>query len=126
MLATLDTEGPGYASARPPKPGVAGSNPAGGTELSGDADDARSAVVDARITRSSAGGPLLTIVAARLPNGRSTRQYCGRRATSRNRSWEESNLGPALAGRRSPAHYGLAAGGDPSLAVTAEGESPSR
>ena len=33
MLATLGTEGPGYASARPPKPGVAGSNPAGGTSM---------------------------------------------------------------------------------------------
>jgi hypothetical protein len=34
MLATLDTEAPDQASARPPKPGVAGSNPAGGAQKS--------------------------------------------------------------------------------------------
>jgi hypothetical protein len=35
MWATLDAVAPDQASARPPKPGVAGSNPAGGTRNSG-------------------------------------------------------------------------------------------
>ncbi len=35
MWATLDAEAPDLASARPPKPGVAGSNPAGGTQKLG-------------------------------------------------------------------------------------------
>ena len=39
MWATLDTEAPDYASARPPKPGVAGSNPAGGTQKFGEFDN---------------------------------------------------------------------------------------
>ena len=81
------------------------------------------------LTHESRGPLLEDLFDDRRPQAsrrRSTRPYCGRRATSRNRSWDESNLGPALAGRRSPAHDGLAAGGDPSLAVTAERESPSR
>jgi Putative Ig domain len=98
---------------RTPKPGVAGSNPAGGTELPRDADDARSAVVDARISKVL--GWRTSVDVAPAPRRRSTYQYCGRRAdtTSWNRSWDERNLGPALADRRSPAHCGLAAGGDP-------------
>jgi len=57
-----------HAFLRTPKPGGGGSSPLGGTELSRDADDARSAVVEARITRSTAGEPLLTIVAASFPD----------------------------------------------------------